>query len=339
MLDRAEITACPAASMAQTNAGGGRIDTSNTLSMAGIVSQVISEILESERTSGVVRHYKMGWHIKDAENTPYGSLLIYLDDIQNGDFVANLRTATQTDTWVDDTGRNYGVGRLAANVSAGATTVVIDTRGAAYAQFQDGDDVVISNIDPDDIDDTSGTRERHVISGAPSWNGDQITLTLASPLANSYNATRTLNSETVYTRVAACINAGDVQSSAVVQNNTSGAGTLDAAQISVPFIGGIQQTVTLTFSDATNFTASSDVGGVTLASGAIGSNWQPNNADHSSPYVSVPSAAFGGTWANGDTVQIVTTPAVAPFRLVFDVPAGAASNSGSVNINGYGYSG
>ena len=70
--------------------------------------------------------------------------------------------------------------------------------------------------------------------------------------------------------------------------------------------------ITFTFSDATNFNCVSDVYG-SLGSGTVSGSFQPNNSVTGTPYLTIPAAAWGGTFANGDTVVCDMIPMMVPL--------------------------
>jgi hypothetical protein len=340
---RAEHIFRPAKNTTQTTAHGGKMDWDSIIT-GGVLAGLIADFTESERTAGSTRRYKIFDHVADSENITSGSHLIYLAAQLGGNgFVANLKTASLTDTWADvSASRRYGTGKLNTTASAGASTLVIDTDGASYNQFQNGDQIIIHNkagAGETGLDDTTGTIEKHTISGAPSWNGDEVTVTLAGTLANTYNPTRTVSGNTVYSYVCSHPAATNVSTGLTKQNNTSAAGTLAEAQITVPNIGAVSQTITITFTGATTFTAVSDDAGITLASGSTGSTYAPTNPDSGTALISIPAAAWGGTWQSGDSIQLVTTPAAKPVWLEIVCTAGASAANEAPELRVYGYSG
>jgi len=50
------------------------------------------------------------------------------------------------------------------------------------------------------------------------------------------------------------------------------------------------------------------------------------------PYFTIPAAAWGGTWANGETVTFITHPASIPIWEKRVIPAGANSLAGNKRI-------
>ena len=99
----------------------------------------------------------------------------------------------------------------------------------------------------------------------------------------------------------------------------------------VDHIGSVEQTWTITFSDATNFSCSGDTLG-SVGSGSIGGgDFAPNNTDFSKPYFTLTDGTppWGGTWAASETITFKTHPAAAAIWEKRTVPAGADSLSGN----------
>jgi hypothetical protein len=107
---------------------------------------------------------------------------------------------------------------------------------------------------------------------------------------------------------------------------TSTAGTFDETQVTVGNLGSIYQELTLTFTSSSAFTVASDEG-ITLAGGTTGSTYAPTNFSVGASYVSIPPAAFGGTYVNGDTVVFVTVPPCVPIIEKRVIPAGSVAIS------------
>lgn len=336
-----ELLLHPGTDRTQESTEGGRMDSSVTLTSAR-AAEVVRDITEAERTDGVLRHYKLFFHVANAGNTPYSSKpKIFLDAIMEGtDYVASLREGTQISTWADvSSAARTGTGTLNAPVSAGGSSLVVDTRGASYAHFQTGRIIFISDL-ADEADET-GNRQYMKIT-ARSWSGDQVTLTvsridedfneISGGLKYDFATSRIVSSETVKTRVGTALTYGDadgeVKGDAETSSNTSTHGTFDDTAVVVDFIGTVEQTVTLTFDSATTFTATSDVLGA-LAAGAKGSSYAPQNPNFSRPYFTIPAAAWtndgSGDWQSGDSIQLHITPVAMPFHLDIDIPAGSAA--------------
>jgi len=151
-----------------------------------------------------------------------------------------------------------------------------------------------------------------------------ITLTIAdsSGFANSYTADGSV------CRVSSLFYpASDTETSVTTPVVTSTAGTLDTTTypIILDNIGTVYEAWTITFSDATNYTLTGDTLTGTIASGTTSGDLSPTNSDVSKPYFTLEYEAFGGTFANGDTITFTTSPAAIPIGQKRVVPAGSAS--------------
>lgn len=320
-----EILYMKSAEVSSASTNGGRMSINEAVS--GVVNNVWPHVLQAERTAGSTLYRKLFTKVaNDADETLLSATLWNDRPTDAGDFIV-MFAGTQTDTQADiSSPRLYGAGLLNTNVSIGGSTVIVDVEHADQtAMFADGDDIRISDMA--DPEASTGNEELHVINGTPSVSGLEVTLTLTDTLANAY----TTANDTV---VESLIDCGDIETSSDNWVETSSAGTYDEGSYPVILdnIGTINQTVTLTFTDATNFTATSNVSGVSLGSGVVGSDFTPSNGDFTKPYFTLEAAGFGGTWAVSDTIVFDTIPAAYPFWLKRVVPAGTASLAGNSNL-------
>ena len=93
-------------------------------------------------------------------------------------------------------------------------------------------------------------------------------------------------------------------------------------------IGTVEQTWTLTFTDATNYTVVGDTLG-SVGSGTTAADFAPSNPAVSKPYFTLESAGWGGTWAAAQTIVFQTHPNAIPIWETRVVPAGAGSQAGN----------
>ena len=106
---------------------------------------------------------------------------------------------------------------------------------------------------------------------------------------------------------------------------TSASGTFDETQVTVGNIGSMYQQVTLTFTSATAYTATSDLVTFSPNTGTINSTYAPTNVGAGAAYFSIPSAALGGTFSTGNTVVFKTTPPAMALWEKRVIPVGAAA--------------
>lgn len=333
----------PAISQNQTNGAGGIMDGTKTVS-SNQIAALISDVLASERLAGVTRKYKVFNKVANTDDLTYKSACLWLAS-PLATYKAHILKGTFTDVWSDVQAlRKYGCSTLATTVAENAQTVVVNTDGASYAHFQNGD--LIAVYDQISPDDATGNLELVRIDQSPSWNGDEVTLHFDKPLRSGYSTTRTHAGVLVRTRVASCPEFGDVKGTATTSDKNSVHGTVDATKLSVDSVGGITQTLTLTFENGTDFNVVSNVASVgTLAVGQKTSEYAPINALYpGQPYVRIPVAFWtddgNGSWTVGDSIKITTNPAAMPFWIVITIPANSpASSLETIDVWNYGYSG
>jgi hypothetical protein len=331
-IDASEIKLLKSSVVNETTSNGGLM--SNTEIVDGVKNNIWPDVPQAERTAGSVKYRKIFVKIANDADITLVDPKLFLETHTPGDDSVVLMAGTQIDTQAeaDDYTRFYGAGDLDADVSAAATTIDVNVEsGNASAGadiFQLGDLIRIS--DKADVDAESGNVEflrLHASTGV-SWNGDKATLTFAAgvSLANAYT--------TASTRVASVLEAADITASLDNWSESSASGIYDETGLppTLDHIGGIEETFTITFTDATNFGCVGSVVG-SVGSGSIGGgDFAPNNTDHTKPYFTLLDAGWSGTWVGGDTVSFTTHPASTAVWQRRTVPAGANSLSGDEAI-------
>ncbi len=317
-----EIKLYKSKTVGDSAANGGRMGSAEVIS--GAVQNLFPHVSRSEREAGLVTLRKVFFKVANDSDLTLIGPMIWLDAPTPGDDWVVFHAGTQTDTQGDLTGseRLYGCAALASNAAAGDSTLVVDVEDATLTSvFQDGDTIRIT--DKASPADTAGNEEFHTISGAPSVSGTQVTISIAGTLANTYTTADSGRVSTVY-------EPGDTACGLTGWTETSAAGTYDEAGYPVQLdnIGTVEQQVTLTFTDATHFTATSDDPDISLPSGDIATDYAPQNPDFSKPFFTLQAAGWGGTWAPGDTVVFTTHPAAVPVWEKRVVPAGCNSVAG-----------
>lgn len=296
---------------------------------SGVVNNVWPSVFKAERTNGSTKYRKTFLKVaNDSDETLFNPQL-WLDNVTPADDWVTFFAGTQTDIQGDiSSPTEYGCASLKTNVSSGGGSVVVTVEDSSLASaiFRDGDTIRITNKDTPSSG--TGTEEIHVINGAPSVTDDEVTITLTDTLANAYNT----DDNAYGTRVMSVYEPADVEASYnsfVV--TTAGDGDYDDASYPVLLdnIGTIAQDITITFTGATTFSASSNISGVTLSGGDTSTNYAPSNPDVSKPYFTLDFNGFSGTWASGDTITFSTVPAAVPIWQKRVVPAGAGSLAGN----------
>ena len=297
---------------------GGRITA--VASPSDTANNDFPDVSQAELTSGLTRYRKRFVKVANDDDLTAQQMKIYIRTHSAADDAVTFFIGSQRDTQNDIVGteRQYGAGQLAADVAAAATQITVNTEGAALNCFRDGDTILIS--DKGSVHATGGNREEAVISGAPSYAGDQATINLVAGLQNGYLAADTI--------VSSVYNAGDVN--AIVDNYSvaSASGSFDDTNYPVvpDHIGGIEQSWTVTFTGATAFDVVGDTVG-SVGSGSTAADFSPTNADEGKPYFTISSAGWGGTWAIGETMTFQTHPCAVPVWYKQTVPAGCAAFS------------
>lgn len=313
----------------------GRMDGSQPVT-SGVLQNVFPHVTSAQRTAGYFDYKKTFWKVADDSD---GTLLdpeIYVDapTASATDYVTMFAMG-QRDRVEDltgygtgtDTQRKYGSAYLAENITAGASTLVVNVKNAALATgsdkiFADGDTIKLT--DKATADALTGNEETLTISGAPVVDGLEVTITVVGTIANSYTAATTPTPTSP--RVSSLITPADIAASKTVPVVTSAAGTLDTTTypIILDNIGSVDEDWTLTFTDATHFTLTGDSLG-TVTTGIISADFAPNNATFTKPYFTIELEAWGGTWAAGNTVTFTTHPAAVGTGQKRVVPAASAS--------------
>jgi hypothetical protein len=289
---------------------GGRMSNSW---VSGSLNEMFPAVPSGERVTGATHWRKMFFKVANDADEAMSDGVVYLYNYTNSTGTrCALATGTQRGMQSTDitTPRLYGVGRVSGAVTGGVTTslsVVCETGAGADLVFQNGDTIVI---------DDGTNRDKLTINGAVSWVGDTATITLLAPPVSSY---------VDQSSVSAAITAATIVGSADNWVETSGAGTYDEATypILVDSIGGVEQTWTLTFTSASNFTIAGDTLGTVVSSNTF-TNVSPTNTAFSKPYFTLYSAGWAGTWAAGNTIVFQTHPAALPFWMRRVVTAGAS---------------
>lgn len=313
-----------------TSTNGGRMSTN--LVVSGVVQNVWPHIPRAERTSGSKKYRKLFCKAADDSDGTLIAPQYWLDDVTPGDDWLTLFAGTLTDTLADitgwetgaDTKRKYGVARIKTNITAGTKTIVLQLESPTLGTGSDkiifaGDTVRLTDkVDPTAV---SGNEEFLTVDSV-SVSGTEMTVVVVQNIANAYTTTALARLMSVY-------EPGDVFCSSAAPVVTSSAGTVNngAYPPLLDNIATIEQIITLTFTDASSFTAVSNVAGVTLSSGNVSTQWSPNNSNFAKPYLTLEVGFFTGTYTAGDTVEITTHPAAVALWEKRVVPPGAVSQS------------
>lgn len=315
-----EIILRKSAVIGDTDANGGRMTKTAVVDQSR--NGMFPNFTIAERTAGATRRRKFFYHVANSESLPLlDAFLSVAAPTPAGDRVT-IFAATWDDTQADipASPAHYGAASLTATTAAGASSLTVTLENSAQVIFRQGEQIRIW----DGSDDTSG---EIFTASTVSKDGASVTIGLSGTLSKEFAAG---------SPVCSLLDCGDVEASAAVDTPETEYGVFNAAAVTVDSIGAIAQTVTLTFSSATAFAAASDVLG-SLGTGNIAASFSPINPDYARPYLTVPSAAWSGSWEAGDTVEITTTPAAVPFWAEAVCPAGASgdtNNAVTVRLEG-----
>lgn len=243
---------CEERSALSTN--GGRLSTTEIIS--GAINNVWPHVLRADRTAGQTLYRKVALKVHQDGDGQLATAEFVLDGPTLGDDRVVMFAATATDTQAAITGseRKYCAGGLVSSITAGASTIVFAVKHADdTAGIQVGDDIRLT----DKLTPTSGSGnvEYHTVA-SKSVSGLQVTITTEDLIANSYAAYSAGSGG----KVGVIMPAGEVKASNGTITKT-GAGTLDTTTYPLLWnnMGADEHTVTLTFTDASNFTASSSL--------------------------------------------------------------------------------
>lgn len=305
-----------------TPTNGGEIST--TQSVSGVSGNVFPRVSLAERTAGLTRYRKAFHRVNNTgNNTLYDAQLLMFKHTPAEDaitvFATNFTEIQDDVAAIVGTKNHYGAGTLANPASSGALTIDVDPEQATHTVYRVGDRVYIT--DKDTYESVAGNEEFGVIDSVGAGPGGSTTIGLETQLLNSYAAGTT--------RVSSIMGFGDVAAVAqAISSTVAGSGALSMAGITVNQRGSLYDQITLTFTSATGFTASSAKVG-SLGVGSTGTTFAPVNGAVSAAYFSIPSSAWSGVFANGDVVTFRTVPAAVGVWYVQHVPAGSPAFSGN----------
>lgn len=308
-------------SISELAANGGIMGTSVVASNS--LNAVFGDIDNAVRLAGYDRYRKLFLHNATVSGLPLNTVRIFLRQVTPTASVIKLLAGTQADTHGDLTGseRVYGVGMLAANVALGATEIIVDVEpgGGALGVFQAGDTLWIGD---------SGGEEFRTIS-LVSWATDQATITLTAGTGRAYTIADG-------GAAAACITATCVAPS-VEALTITGTVAFDSTNhpIELDSIATAEESITLTFLDATNFSAVSNNYGA-LGSGSTATDFHVAHASYGRDRIIVRASGWTAPATAGDTVVITTHPASIPFWLRAQGGAGISAGIDSTRIGIYG---
>lgn len=295
-------------------ANGGR--PSNNRILSGRENNIWPPLTTAQRAAGQTIAEKVFVQNRNADGEGASDPMIGCAAPNPSDDVNWIVAGTQNDTQSDiaSGARRYGAAKLAAAVSAGATSITLDLEPDLAGAFASGDTVLIHDGSADPTG-TTVVREFAVIDTV-SGSGTALTLTLVAPLANSYPETGVC---------ASMYRPGGDWRPQVSGIQQSGAGSYDFTNnpLVLDNRGTIRQHWTLTYTGA----AAGELSGDDLGSlGAVDltADLAPLGPD-GYPYFTLAAAGHGDAHTAGDTLIFETHAAVIPVWWFKRTPAGAAA--------------
>jgi hypothetical protein len=300
---------------------GGR---ESTVEIIDNVKGLFPDVPQTERTAGSTKLRKT-----------YARIMVFIELVDpkicytapsdGDDFCLLQYTGSHVDTQdqIPSGARHYGVGTLRDSAALGATTLVVTLEHplmgttTTLRPFQAGDLVRISN---QRRAADSGSSEYRTVETV-TYDGGEATITLTAPgTTYAWDAATPIF-------ISSVVQPGDILPRLSDVTVSSTGGTCDTGQISMSAVGVIRQTWTLTITNASTgaFRLDGDSLGGNVATGSTGADFTPDNAGVGAPYFTLPSTAWSGAWAAGDTLVITTTPGSVPLWEKRIIPAGAAS--------------
>ncbi len=307
MTANADLIIRHAAVRTDTSACGGRM--SKNVVADAVAQNWLRDWTLAERTAGGQQLRKFFLHVVAAEGLADAGIFLLGPTLADDRVTLFAGTPSDTVGTLAASPVEYGAGALQSAVAAGAAGFAVVMEASTPVLFHAGDTILLRD----------GTNEERHDNVTVSVSGSVATITLADGdmVGHDFAAGAAVCSRLPLGDIAAAIGTPEL---------TTLAGTLDASQLSAPALSAIDQTVTLTFTSPTAFSAVSDVKG-SLGTGSIGAAFSPVNPDFTAPYFTIPAAAWGGTWAVGQVVRFTVAASAAAFWLRDVLPAGAAGTS------------
>lgn len=274
----------------------------------GVKNNIFPDVTAQQRTAGATTLRKVFAKVNHPSNEGLANPGICLAETSSaGDHVL-LAAGTNSDVQSGvSPSRYYGAALINGSFTAPGTTF--------QATFEHAD--TVSSIQVGDTVRIGGSNGYEV--------GTIATKTIVSGLAYTFVLSESTAAGYPNGHVSAILALGaTMQASLTGYTKSSAQGTVTDTSIEVSGIGSIDQTITLTFTSATSYTAAGSVSG-SLGSGNIAATFAPSNAAMGAPFITVPPSAWGGTWFAGDTVSLVIAGAHKGAWLKRIVPAGMAT--------------
>ena len=303
-----------------SSTNGGRADFTAEV-VDAVRNNIFPNVSQTQRTAGVTRYRKIWLANRNADDLALTNAFFHLTEAtEGGDRVLAIQgdwRDTQTD--IDPTAAVDWRGsamNLASGIASAATTLDATPESMASPDMFPSDPEAPEGNRRLFI--TDGTNEDYVTWTAQSDETTYVEYTLDTGPTNTYGASST---------AAHVLDlADDVEPTVEDVTATSTSGTFDDTTypITGTNVGTIDDDWTLTFTSSTAFTISGSEYG-SAGTGNTTTNCAPTNSVSGDSLFVIDSDAWGGTWAEDDTLTFTTRPAAVPIWLVQIVPAATAS--------------
>lgn len=321
-----ELLFYKSATVGAASTNGGRLSASWLRS--GGPNNVWPHALKAERLAGSTLYRKIFAKIANDADESLLASKIWNDIVTPGDDYQSFFVGTQRDTQADITGseRIYGCAALNTDITSGGSVIVVDVEHSDLTvMFVNGDPIRITDMTSPTA--STGNEEDLTISGVPVVSGTEVTITVSETIGNDYTVASSA-------RVMSIYSPGTISATSDNWAETSTSGTYDETTYPATpdNIGTIEETWTLAFTSATEFSITGDTVGLLATTGDTSTAFAPINSDFSKPFFTLSASGWGGTWAIGDTIVFQTHPAAVAIWLKRVIPVACPSLSNNKNV-------
>lgn len=284
---------------------------------------ILPDITPAERLAGITRMRKVFVRNMNASNEVLYNPKIFLKNPSPSGDIISLKKATVTDTQgTNSATRHYGACVVTANaISAGASSFAVTLERSDHNPFVTGDTIVIMQLNAETLAIEDYEYHNNITVTASGTTGT-ITLETGDQVMKNYTGTVTAASVITNSRALA------PEYTNPNVNSAAGTYTFSSTNLYGDNIGTDDDTIVLTFTSPTAFTAASSLFG-SLGAGNITSDFAPVNTAYSRPRFTLKKNGFGGVFVAGDTISFELISASFAVFFVDTVPAGISSYKGN----------
>ncbi len=319
---QADLKMFNAVTVNDTTSNGGLMDDTSEVK-TGVKNNVWPNVSIAERAAGLTRYRKLFAVPQSDNDDQLIDPFLWNHKATAGDDYIVLFTGTKSDTQATlvET-RKFGTAPLKNDASIGVTALTVTVEDVSLTGiFQANDKIRVSNTTLP----ASGDLIIELNATTPGISGSDVTVYFDTATVTEFLASNTQVSSLYYPGTSETSNTSPVV--------TSSSGSVD--DTTYPIIlnnsGTRDEEITVTFSDATNFSVAGNRSG-SFGSGTVSTDFEGLNPDNSKVAVSFTNGFFGGTFATSDTVVFSTVSNSIPFWEKQVVPVASSSLSGNNNI-------